>query len=107
MGQDSNAVQKLCLFVYAIAISAYSNLNRLESNLSMIRLRLQAIKVITASSAHFVTWRERLLDWGMWWWVMKKKMNETHNLEFSQISFFVFKWNSSNESEPKRALFFS
>ena len=59
MGQDSNAVQKLCLFVYAIAISAYSNLNRLESNLSMIRLRLQAIKVITASSAHFVTWRER------------------------------------------------
>lgn len=59
MGQDSNAVQKLCLFVYAIAISAYSNLKRLESNPSMIRLRLQAIKVITASSAHFVTWRER------------------------------------------------
>ena len=37
----------------------------------------------------------------------EKKMNETHNLEFSQISFFVFKWNSSNESEPKRALFVS
>lgn len=106
MGQESNAVQKLCLFVYAIAISAYSNLKRLESNPSMIRLRLQAIKVITASSAHFVTWRERLSLRN----VMvsdEKKMNETHNLEFSQISFFVFKWNSSNESEPKRALFVS
>ena len=54
-GTGKYAVQKLCLFVYAIAISAYSNLKRLESNPSMIRLRLQAIKVITASSAHFVT----------------------------------------------------
>lgn len=94
MGQESNAVQKLCLFVYAIAISAYSNLNRLESNLSMIRLRLQAIKVITAFIGALcdLTWEAfRLRN------VMvsdEKKMNETHNLEFSQISFFVFKWNS-------------
>ena len=97
-GTGKYAVQKLCLFVYAIAISAYSNLKRLEWNPSMIRLRLQAIKVITASSAHFVTWRERLLDWEMWWWVMKKKWTKHITWNFPK-SLFLF----SNETPPTKA----